>query len=46
MEENKPVMECITLVDSNDKEYEFVVAQSAFCWGKSYLALAAANEKE
>ena len=25
MEENKPVMECITLVDSNDKEYEFVV---------------------
>ena len=45
MEENKPVMECITLVDSNDKEYEFVVLKRLSVGGKSYLALAAANEK-
>lgn len=38
-------IECITLVDNSDKEYEFVVLNRLSVGGKTYLALAAANDK-
>ncbi len=42
---NEPNIECITLIDSNDQEYEFVVLNRLSVNGKNYLALAAANDK-
>lgn len=39
------MIECITLVDNSDKEYEFVVLNRLSVGGKTYLALAAANDK-
>ena len=45
MGENQPTIECITLVDSQNKEYEFVVLNRLSVGEKTYLALAAANEK-
>ena len=41
----EPTIECITLVDSHDKEYEYVVLNRLSVGGKNYLALAAANGK-
>lgn len=41
----KTMIECITLVDNSDKEYEFVVLNRLSVGGKTYLALAAANDK-
>ena len=38
-------IECITLVDNSDKEYEFVVLNRLSVGGRTYLALAAANDK-
>lgn len=38
------MIECITLVDNSDKEYEFVVLNRLSIGGKTYLALAAAND--
>lgn len=38
-------IECITLVDNSDKEYEFVVLNRLSVGGGTYLALAAANDK-
>lgn len=45
MEDKLPVMECITLVDEHDKEYEYLVLNRLSVGGKRYLALAAANDK-
>ena len=45
MGENQPTFEIITLVDSSNKEYEFIVLNRLAVGGSTYLALAAANDK-
>ena len=45
MENERGTIETITLVDSHNKEYEFVILNRLMVEGNSYLALAAANDK-
>ena len=45
MENERGTIETITLVDSHNKEYEFVILNRLTVEGNSYLALAAANDK-
>lgn len=42
---SEPNIECITLIDNNNQEYEFVILNRLSVNGKNYLALAAANDK-